>query len=367
MTSSTETVDRERVADFARHIFGLYTGGLLTYLIDLGNRTGLFAAAERGPATAPTLAERAGLRERYVREWLGAMVSGGIMTYDPATQTYTLPAEHAACLAGTGYTNMAPMSAMVAHLGKHQAELEHAFREGGGVPYSAFRPEFTGAMDQLNRRALDELLVNAWLPLVPGLAERLEAGARVADVGCGSGHALVVLAEAFPRSTFVGFDIAEDALQLGRAEAAQAGLTNLTFEVADVAALDIPDPFDAVFAIDAVHDQANPAEVLRRVHGALAPGGTFLMVDMAASSNLEDNVGNPSAPWIYSVSTLHCLTVSLANDGVGLGAAWGEQTARRMLRDAGFAEIVTHPAPGLTRNIIYVTGRTASGGAEPRR
>ncbi|HEY0578249.1 MAG TPA: methyltransferase domain-containing protein [Pseudonocardia sp.] len=359
MTTSARAVDQERVGEFARRVFGLYSSGLLTYMIDLGNRTGLFAAAEQGPATAATLAERAGVRERYVREWLGAMVTGEIMAYDPASQTYTLPAEHAACLAGTGSTNMAPMAAMVTHLGKHLTELEHAFRAGGGVPYSAFRPEFTGAMDQLNRRALDELLVSAWLPLVPGLAERLEAGARVADVGCGSGHALVVLAAAFPRSTFVGFDIAEDALQLGRTEAAQAGLTNLTFEVADVAALDVQDRFDAVFAIDAVHDQVDPAEVLRRVHGALAPGGTFVMVDMAASSNLEDNLGNPSAPWIYSVSTLHCLTVSLANNGAGLGAAWGEQTARRMLREAGFSEIVTHPAPGLTRNIIYVTRRAS--------
>jgi SAM-dependent methyltransferase len=357
MTTTTPAVDQERVGEFARRVFDLYTSGLLTYLIDLGHRTGLFAAAEQGPATAAELAERAGLHERYVREWLGAMATGGIMTYDAATRTYTLPAEHAACLTGTRYTNLAPMAGMVTHLGKHNAELERAFREGGGVPYSAFRPEFTRARDQMNRPALEELLVSKWLPLVPGLVERLEAGARVADIGCGSGHALVLLAAAFPRSGFVGYDIAEDAIELGWAEAVQRGLTNVVFEVADVAALRVDEPFDAVFAIDAVHDQADPAEVLRRVLGSLAPGGRFVMVDMAASSNLEDNLDNPSAPWIYSVSTLHCTTVSLASGGAGLGAAWGEQTARRMLREAGFGEVVTHSAPGMARNIIYVTGR----------
>ncbi|HEX4356028.1 MAG TPA: methyltransferase domain-containing protein [Pseudonocardia sp.] len=360
MTTSVDALDQKRVNEFALRIFGLYANGLLTYMIDLGHRTGLFTAAARGEATSAELAERAGLQERYVREWLGAMVTGAIMTYDPATGRYQLPPEHAACLAGDSATNMAPRAGMVTHLGKHQAELERAFRVGGGVPYSAFRPEFTSLMDQLNRRSLDELLVSAWLPLVPGLTERLTEGARVADVGCGTGHALVVLASAFPNSTFLGYDLAEDAVERGRAEAAERGLTNLTFEVADVAAPLPGGPLDAVFAIDAIHDQAAPAAVLREVHDALAPGGTFVMVDMAASSNLEDNLDNPFGPWLYSVSTLHCMTVSLASGGVGLGAAWGEQTARRMLDEAGFGPVVVHPAPGMVSNIIYVTGRPPS-------
>jgi SAM-dependent methyltransferase len=360
MTIGVDALDQERVNEFALRIFGLYANGLLTYMIDLGHRTGLFTAAARGEATSAELAERAGLQERYVREWLGAMVTGAIMTYDPATGRYRLPPEHAACLAGDSATNMAPRAGMVTHLGKHQAELERAFRVGGGVPYSAFRPEFTSLMDQLNRRSLDELLVSAWLPLVPGLTERLTEGARVADVGCGTGHALVVLASAFPNSTFLGYDLAEDAIERGRAEAAERGLTNLTFEVADVAAPLPGGPLDAVFAIDAIHDQAAPAAVLREVHDALAPGGTFVMVDMAASSNLEDNLDNPFGAWLYSVSTLHCMTVSLASGGVGLGAAWGEQTARRMLDEAGFGPVVVHPAPGMVSNIIYVTGRPPS-------
>ncbi|MFC4950240.1 class I SAM-dependent methyltransferase [Pseudonocardia sp. GCM10023141] len=361
MTASHDVAvpDRRKVREFARHLFGVYTDGALAFMIDLGHRTGLFVAAAAGPAGSTELAERAGLQERYVREWLGAMVTGEIMTYEPETGSYTLPPEHVACLTGDGSKNMAPMAAMVALLGRNLDGIEQAFRTGGGVPYSAFSPDFTGVMDQLNRRPLDELLVSAWLPLVPGLTEQLTAGVRVADVGCGSGHALAVLGAAFPASTFTGYDIAEDAIARGRAEVVAAGLTNVTFEVADVAALAPAAPLDVVFAIDAVHDQADPGAVLQGVHDALVPGGTFVMVDMAATTALEGNVGNPFAPWIYAISTLHCMTVSLAAGGAGLGAAWGEQLARQMLATAGFGPVTTNPAPGQALNLIYATQRPA--------
>jgi trans-aconitate methyltransferase len=200
------------------------------------------------------------------------------------------------------------------------------------------------------------MLISTWLPTVPGLAERLAAGARVADIGCGTGHALAVLAGAFPRSEFVGYDIAEDAIERARSEAEAAGLTNLSFEVADVAELRTPAPMDVVFAFDAVHDQVDPAAVLRGVHEALAPGGTFFMMDLALASKLEDNLDNPNARWIYCTSTLHCLPVSLNGGGAGLGGTWGEQTARRMLGEAGFGAVSTHPAPG-SRNMIYIADR----------
>jgi hypothetical protein len=170
-------------------ILSIYTNGLLTYMIDLGYRTGLFEAAAAGPATSQALAERARLQERYVREWLGSIVANGIMAYDPDTREYMLPPEHAASLTGAGSANMAPTAGMVVIYGKHLTELEHAFRVGGGVPYSRFGPEWAEKMDQVSRRPVDELLVDRWLPLVPGLPQRFTAGARVADIGCGSGHA----------------------------------------------------------------------------------------------------------------------------------------------------------------------------------
>jgi SAM-dependent methyltransferase len=359
-TAATGQLDEARVEAFAGRLFELYTGGLLTFMIDIGHRTGLFAAAAAGPATSTELAERADLQERYVREWLGAMVTGGIAEYEPATGTYRLPAEHAACLTGPGSGNLAPFSRLDTHLAKHVDAVARAFREGGGVPYAEFRPEFTDVMDALGRGVFDELLVEALLPLVPGLGARLAAGARVADVGCGTGHAMVLLAAAYPASTFVGYDLAADAVARARSEAAAAGLGNARFEVRDAAGLTVEEPFDVVFVFDAIHDQVDPAAVLARIHAALAPGGTFVMVEPRVSSDLAGNLANPLAPLLYSVSTLHCLTVSLAGGGAGLGAAWGEERALAMLAEAGFGDVVVHDAPGDPLNGVFVAARAGT-------
>jgi SAM-dependent methyltransferase len=262
---ASEPLDPARVEAFAGRLFELYTGGLLTFLVDIGHRTGLFAAAAAGPATSAELAGRADLQERYVREWLGAMVTGGILEHDPAAGTYRLPAEHAACLTGPGSANLAPLSRLDTHLAKHVDAVARAFREGGGVPYAEYRPEFTDVMDAIGRGAFD-----------------------------------------------------------------------------------------------AVHDQVAPAAVLERIHAALAPGGTFVMVEPRTSSDLAGNLGNPVAPLLYSVSTLHCLTVSLAGGGAGLGAAWGEELARSMLADAGFVDVAVHEAPGDPLNAVFVATRPAA-------
>jgi SAM-dependent methyltransferase len=288
------------------------------------------------------------------------MVTGGIVDYDPAGAIYRLPGEHAVCLAGEGPMNLAPLSQLSTHLGRYVGPVASAFREGGGVPYSAFRPEFTDVMDGLSRPFYDGLLVDAVLPLAPGLVERLAAGARAADVGCGSGHGLVVLAEAFPASTFQGYDLDDEAIARARAEAAERRLGNVTFEVRDVATLAAEVPYDAVFVFDAIHDQVDPHGVVRAIHDALVPGGVLLAKEPRVSSNLEDNVGNPFAPLIYSISTLHCLTVSLAHDGAGLGTAYGEQVARALLAEAGFVDIAVHDAPGDPTDAVFVAYRKAA-------
>ena len=276
MTTTATELDGEKVEQFLAQLLSIYTGSMLNYMIDIGHRTGLFVAAARGAATSEELADRAGLSERYVREWLGAMVTGGIVDYDPASRTYVLPPERAACLTD-GATNLAPMALMHTHLGKHVHQVARAFREGGGVPYAAYRPEFTDVMDEIGRGAYDALLIGAYLPLVPGLREELERGVRVADVACGTGHALVLLARAFPASTFVGYDLDDGAIARARAEAGGAGLANLHFEVCDAARLIVDAPFDVVFVFDAIHDQVNPSGVLARIHAALASGGHFVM------------------------------------------------------------------------------------------
>lgn len=353
-TADPAPPDRERIEAFAEQLFGFYTGGMLTYLVDIGHRTGLFEAAAQDPGTSAQLAERAGLQERYVREWLGAMVTAGVMTYDPDAASYQLPAEHALCLTGGGANDLAPFALLNTHLATHVEDVTRSFRDGGGVPYDEFRPEFTDVMDGLGRGSFDDALVDQWLDLVPGVRQRLERGARVADIGCGTGHAIVLMARAFPDSIFVGYDIAEDAIMRAREEAARAGVDNATFETRDVAELAVNEPFDLAFVFDAIHDQVDPAKVLANIHAALAPDGTFLMFEPAISSNLEDNVAHPLAPFIYSVSTLHCLTISLAHDGAGLGTAWGDQLACDMLRDAGFCDVTVAEVPNEPINALFV-------------
>ena len=339
--------------EFARKLFGLYTSGLLTLMVQIGHKTGLFEAAAKGPATSAELAERAGLDERYVREWLAAMATGGIVEYDAGSRRFTLPPEHATCLTGTSSRNMAPASQMLTMLAARLPRVTECFRAGGGVPYSEYRPDFTEAQDASWRLLYDGLLIKGFLPVVKGLPDRLAAGIRVADVGCGTGHAINVMARAYPRSTFVGYDWGEEAVARGRDEARRMGLANARFEALDVTQMPPEPTFDLITTFDAIHDQRDPLTVLRRIAGALAPDGIYLMVEPKASSNLEDNIGNPFVPYMYAMSVLHCMTVSLAEGGVGFGTAWGEQAARRLLAEAGFGTVEVFDAPG-PQNSIYV-------------
>jgi 2-polyprenyl-3-methyl-5-hydroxy-6-metoxy-1,4-benzoquinol methylase len=347
-----QQLDRALVQQFARKLFGLYTSGILTLMVDIGHRTGLFEALQGG-GTSAQIAARAGLDERYVREWLGAMATGDIAQYDADSGIFTLPPEHALCLTGSSSRNLAPGSQMLAMLARHVDGVGECFRGGGGVPYSAFRPDFTEAADASWRLLYDGLLIKGFLPLAKGLPERLERGIRVADIGCGTGHAINVMARQYPNSSFVGYDFGEDAITRARAEAAEMGLENAGFEVLDVTQLPPKPKFDLITSFDSIHDQRDPATTLGRVAEALAPDGTYFMVEPRASSKLEENIGNEFAPYIYGVSVLHCLTVSLAEGGMGLGTAWGEQTARRMLEAAGFTAIEVVDAPG-PQNTIYI-------------
>ncbi|HEY7325982.1 MAG TPA: class I SAM-dependent methyltransferase [Streptosporangiaceae bacterium] len=355
MTTTAHTFDPAKAEAFAGRLMPLLAGGIQSQLIDLGDRTGLFAAAAEGPATSDELADRADLVERYVREWLGAMVTTGIMQYDPADATYALPPEHAALLVGPA--SMAPVARANTVLARHVADLARVFREGGGIPYADYSPDFTDAMDGMSRGGFDQFLLEAYLPMAPGLADRLAAGARAADVACGSGHALVILARAFPRSVFTGYDSDEHALGRARKEAADEGLTNLSFELADIGHLDVTEPFDAIFMFDALHDQVDPAGVLSRISASLAPDGVFLLREPHAADRLEDRIGNPMAAVQYSVSVMHCLTVSLAHAGAGIGLAFGEGHARRLLTEAGFADPQLYPAPGQPFDVVYLTRR----------
>jgi ubiquinone/menaquinone biosynthesis C-methylase UbiE len=352
-TDTAPPFDPAKVEAFAGQLMPILGGSLISYLIDIGHRTGLFAAAAQGPGTSDEIADRAGLQERYVREWLSAMAVSRIVEFDPSDMTFVLPPEHAVLLVGP--TGMAPIAGMNTVMAKYIPELARVFREGGGIPYADYCPEFSEGMDAVGRGAFDQFLVDAYLPVAGGLVERLTAGARVADVACGSGHALVLMAQAFPESTFTGYDLDEGALIRARKEAADAGLTNVTFELADINDLSIEQPFDVVFMFDALHDQVDPERVLAQVQRCLARDGVFFLREPHVADSLEANLDNPMAPVVYSISTLHCLTVSLAHGGAGIGTAFGEQHARRLLTDAGFEDPSVHPAPGQPFDAVYVT------------
>ncbi len=349
-----ERFDVARAEAFTGRLLGALNEGALMLMVSVGHRTRLFdVLAERGASTSEELARAAGLQERYVREWLGAMAVGGIVDFDPTLRRYALPAEHASVLTRGVAVNLAASAQFLPLLASVEDQVVDCFAKGGGVPYEAY-PRFHEVMAEESDQTVVAALEAHILPLVPGLTEALRDGIDVLDVGCGRGRALARLAAAFPNSRFVGFDLSAEAVAEGNARAAAAGLRNLALEVRDVAALDDERRFDLVTAFDAIHDQAQPARVLERIHASLKPLGVFLMQDIGASRDVEKNFAHPLGPYLYAVSCLHCMTVSLAQGGAGLGTVWGEETAVDMLHDAGFARVAAHRLPHDIINVYFV-------------
>jgi SAM-dependent methyltransferase len=344
--------------EFAERMLRTMNEAALALMVSVGHRTGLFDAMAGMPAaTSAEIASTAGLDERYVREWLAVMTAGRIVEHDGAAGTYSLPAAHAAWLTrAAGMQNLATGMQYIGLMATVEDQIVECFRHGGGVPYSAF-PRFQAVMAEDSGAVHDATLIDATLPLVPGLVARLSDGIDVADVGCGSGHAINLMARAFPRSRFTGFDFSEAGIAAAHAEAGRDGLENVRFERRDAASLGETARFDFVTTFDAVHDQARPDLVLAGIAAALRPGGVYLCVDTSASSKLAENVGHPLATFLYTVSCMHCMTVSLADGGMGLGTMWGEQTARMMLGEAGFTSVEAKRLDGDIVNAYYIATR----------
>ncbi len=354
-TLSRTEFDMAKAEAFGATVFQTLSSGFTAMLLSVGHQTRLFdTMATLPPSTSQEIADAANLNERYVREWLNGMTSTRFVEYDAFDRTYTLPPEHAASLTrAAGPGNFASIAQYIPLLGAIEGQILESFRNGGGVPYSAV-PEFHRVMAEETGIVFDAALIPGVIPLVPGLRERLETGITVADIGCGSGHAVNLLAEAFPNSRFVGIDFSDQALEVARAEAKRRGIINATFEAIDVATLDAVEEFDLITAFDAIHDQADPGRVLANIQRALRPDGTYLMVDMAGSSHVEENVDHPTAPLLYTISLFHCMTVSLAQGGAGLGTLWGEELAQQMLADAGFPAVTVSRVEGDIMNVYYV-------------
>lgn len=364
MTATQERItepagtDKAAAEAFAERMLGVLNAGALCLMTSLGHRTRLFdTLAALPPSTSEAIARSAGLNERYVREWLGAMVTGGIVEYDPAQRTYRLPEVHANFLTRqTPTDNMAVVSQFIPVLASVEDDIVACFENGGGVPYEKFT-RFHEVMAEESGQSVLPALREQILPLVPGLPARLDAGIRVLDAGCGRGKALNLMASWFPNSTFTGYDLSEEAIEYARNEARELGNENVTFEVRDLSDFDEQAEaasFDLITSFDAIHDQANPAGFLRGIRKSLADGGIYLAQDIKGSSHVHENVGHPLGTMMYTVSCLHCMTVSLAQDGEGLGAMWGREKALEYFGNAGFGATEVHELDHDIVNYYYV-------------
>jgi SAM-dependent methyltransferase len=352
------TPDAAKVEAFADRLLGVLNDAGLSLMVSLGHRAGLFdTMAELPPSTSDEIAKSAGLDERYVREWLGAMVTSRVVVHDRATGHYALPAEHAAFMTrAAGSDNMAVFAQYIAELGSVESDILECFKSGGGVPYERFE-RFHEIMAEDSGQSVLPALLDQILPLIPGLAEKLGAGIRVLDAGCGRGKALHLLAHSFPRSEFVGYDLSEEAVAWARQEAERQELANTRFEVRDLSRFDVeaePEAFDLVTTFDAVHDQARPKALLGGIARTLRPDGVYLMQDIHASCEHHNNIEHPMGTLLYTISTMHCMTVSLAQGGEGLGAMWGREVAEKYLESAGFRQIEVKRLDHDPQNDYYI-------------
>jgi SAM-dependent methyltransferase len=357
MADGEVSYDRAKARGFMGDMLSVMNGGAMALMCSVGHRTRLFdVMADVGAANSVDIASAANLAERPVREWLASVTMGGIVEHDPETDTYCLPPEHSGLLTrAAGTLNMANALQFIAQLGAVEDEVVDSFATGAGVPYSSYK-SFQRLMADVSTQRFDTGLLQFTIPLIDA-DDALRAGIDMADIGCGSGHAINLLAAEYPDSRFVGFDISEEGIDRARTQAAEMDLSNASFEVRDVAALDEPARFDLVTTFDAIHDQALPDAVLDGIHAALRPGGSYLCVEPQAESHVHGNHDRSHAPFLYMVSTMHCMQVSLAADGEGVGAAWGREMIQNRLAKAGFVDTELHASPVDRTNDYYLSAR----------
>lgn len=344
MANERPRMDMERAKTVAQNVIGDVASMVHGAMSFIGDRMGIFKAmAGAGPLTAAALAAKTGLSERYLREWLGAMAAARYVEYDPAANSYLLTPEYAAALADEdspffigSYFQMAQAAVGVA------PKVAEAFRSGSGVTQAEYPPSFYEAAERNSLTRYKHKLLNKWIPALPHVIEKLNAGGVAADVGCGGGRAAIMIAQAFPKARLTGFDIHAESVERARRNAEAAGVADrVTFAIANGA--ELPEGrFDLVTTFDVVHDAIDPVALMRGVRRALKPGGSYLVQEVNVSGDVKDNI-RTLGKMIYSVSTLYCMTTSLSHGGAGIGAAMGEAKARELAEAAGFASFTRLP------------------------
>lgn len=332
-------MDKDKSTRFMLKLVGDVGTTLAAGLLVVGDQSGLFKAmAGAGPLSSDALAERTGISPRYVEEWLAVMTGAGYVEHDPSGDTFSLPEEHALFLIdasseyyfGGLFQGLPGLLAMT-------PKLVNAFKTGKGISFADFGSEFPGSLEAMNRPVYENRLVRSWLPAIPGMVARLEAGGRALDVGCGTGVVPVTIAKAFPSATVAGLDFDARSIGIARGYARESGLEDrISFLAEPIEALPSKPGWDLISSFDVIHDLPDPLGAMKRIRAALNPGGTYLMVEPKVADQLEKNVHNPFARMFQAMSCLHCVPQSLAQGGPGLGACWGEGRARAMGRDAGF-------------------------------
>ena len=328
----------------------LFSSAALTHVLAIGCETGLLDRLSESWTTSERLAAATGVSERYTREWLGAVVCGRIVEYDRSAKAYRLSEWLSNYLVAKQPSELFRQSTMICHYASLSSQVVAAMRRGGGVPYSAYGERFYSIITEIWKPVYERYLLDGFLDQDEGIIEKLKAGVSVLEIGCGRGVALKQLAETFRNSRFLGIELSEDSVAF--ANEATTRQPNVFYRSGDVHEEDFHD-YDIVMAFDTIHDLRDPSGVLRRIATTLRVDGYFVLVEFNLSSFLEKNLENPFSVLYYTFSLMHCIPVSLSNDGPGLGATWGVEQTTEMLRSSGFQEVSFLPTPR-AQNCLYV-------------
>jgi 2-polyprenyl-3-methyl-5-hydroxy-6-metoxy-1,4-benzoquinol methylase len=337
MATEAQQLNQEKLEAFVERIVldvGTAMRGGLMYI---GDRLGIFAAlAQSGPVTAAELSGRTGLNERYLREWLGAMATAEYLEHDTEGDTYFLAPEHALPLADEEFPFFTGgLLQMIVPTVTVAPQVAEAFKTGRGVAQDQYLPDMYEAIERMTAPWYKHHLIQTWIPAMPGVQEKLQAGGSACDVGCGLGRAPITIAKAFPAAEVHGFDVHAGSIESARVNAEAEGVADrVTFTIGNGA--ELPEGrFDLISTFDVIHDSVDPVGLLSAIRKGLREDGTYLMLEMNASGDVEEN-RNPLGKLLYNVSTLYCMTTSLAHGGAGIGACMGQEKARELAYAAGF-------------------------------
>jgi 2-polyprenyl-3-methyl-5-hydroxy-6-metoxy-1,4-benzoquinol methylase len=328
------TVNEDKLNAFLGKAVGDLGASVSAVLMLIGDELGLYSALGEQRLSPEQLAQKTGTNERYVREWLANQAAGGYIEYDQPSETYYMNEEQALCLADpNGPVDLPGAYQIVRDLFHVRERAVENFRSGKGMEWGEHHPCLFEGTERFFRAGYNANLVSSWLPALDGVVEKLNTGARVADIGCGHGASTILMAHAFPNSQFVGIDYHQPSIETARERAAKAGVENASFEVADATSYR-GDDYDLIAFFDSLHDMADPSEAARHARAALKPDGHCLLVEPSAGDNVADNL-NPVGRLYYGASSLICVPVSLARRGPALGAQAGERRLRKVMVDDG--------------------------------